>query len=97
MKKIILILLLGIGSFLPCMSQYADSIKQQNVFVALATVYKGDTIPSYELYEVTIYGRRTFSAARKQRRYDKLTNNVIKMYPLALEVKAILVETYLYL
>lgn len=97
MKKTILILLLGIGSFLPCMSQYADSIKQQNVFVALATVYKGDTIPSYELYEVTIYGRRTFSAARKQRRYDKLTNNVIKMYPLALEVKAILVETYLYL
>ena len=47
--------------------------------------------------EVVIYGRRTFASERKQRKYDKLTRNVMKMYPIALEVKAILVETYLYL
>ena len=37
------------------------------------------------------------TSARKQRKYDKLTRNVQKMYPIALEVKAILVETYLYM
>ena len=71
--------------------------KQKRVFVALATIVDGDTIPSFEMMEVVIYGQRNFSSARKQRKYDKLTRNVIKMYPIALEVKAVLVETYLYL
>jgi len=71
--------------------------KQKRVFTALSTIVDGDTIPSFNLMDVTIYGRRTYSNVRKQRKYDKLTNNVIKMYPIALEVKGILVETYLYL
>lgn len=97
MKKRILLIITAFVLTLPSFSQSADSLKREKVFVALATVYKGDTIPSYELYEVTIYGRRTFSNVRKQRKYDKLERNVMKMYPIALEVKAILVETYLYL
>ena len=75
----------------------AEKSKQDKINVALSTVYKGDTIPSFDLYEVTIYGRRTFTNVRKQRRYDKLVHNVMKTYPLAKEVKGILVETYLYL
>ena len=71
--------------------------KQKRINVALSSVYKGDTIPSFELYEVTIYGRKTFTNVRKQRKYDKLIHNVVRTYPLAKEVKAILVETYLYL
>ncbi|MBO7246942.1 MAG: DUF4294 domain-containing protein [Bacteroidaceae bacterium] len=71
--------------------------KQERINVALSSVYKGDTIPSFELYEVTIYGRKTFTNVRKQRKYDKLIHNVVRTYPLAKEVKAILVETYLYL
>ena len=67
------------------------------MFVALAAIVDGDTIPSYEMMEVTVYGLRTYPSARKQKKYDKLTRNVIKMYPIALEVKAILVETYMYL
>ncbi|MBR4303647.1 MAG: DUF4294 domain-containing protein [Bacteroidaceae bacterium] len=75
----------------------ADKSKQDKINVALSTVYKGDTIPSFDLYEVTIYGRRYYTNVRKQRKYDKLVHNVMKTYPLAKEVKAILVETYLYL
>lgn len=97
MKRIILIIITVFAITLPGVCESTDSIKQEKVLVALATVYKGDTIPSYELYEVTIYGRRTYSTIRKQRKYDKLERNVIKMYPYAREVKAILVETYLYL
>ena len=74
-----------------------DDDKQKRVFTALATIVDGDTIPSFQLMDVNIYAPRSFSSERKQRKYDKLTRNVIKMYPIACEVKGVLVETYLYL
>jgi hypothetical protein len=96
--KRITILLLAFFLCIPAFSaQPEDDDKQKRVLVALATIIDGDTIPTFELMEVTIYGRREFPSARKQRKYDKLTRNVMKMYPIALEVKAILVETYLYM
>ena len=98
MKRII-ILLLAIFTFIPafCNQPDSDEDKQKRVFVALAAIVDGDTIPSYEMMEVTVYGLRTYPSARKQKKYDKLTRNVIKMYPIAREVKGILVETYMYL
>ena len=96
MKRIV-ILLLTLAMCLPAFCTEPDEEKQQRVLVALATIIDGDTVPTFELMEVTIYGRREFPSARKQRKYDKLTRNVQKMYPIALEVKAILVETYLYM
>jgi len=71
--------------------------KQERIITALATVYKGDTIPSFDLMEVTVYGRKKGSTIRQQRKYDKTLRNVLKTYPYAKEVKAVLVETYLYL
>ena len=98
MKRIIIILL-AIFTFIPAFCNQPDSEedKQKRVFVALAAIVDGDTIPSYEMMEVTVYGLRTYPSARKQKKYDKLTRNVIKMYPIAREVKGILVETYMYL
>ncbi len=75
----------------------ADTARQNRVNVALATIVDGDTVASFEMMEVVIYGRRTFSNKRKQKQYDKLTRNVIKMYPYSQEIKAVLVETYLYM
>ena len=92
---LILAILIAVPSF--GYTADVDTAKQKRVFVALANVVNGDTIPSFQLMEVVIYGRRTYSNVRKQRKYDKLTRNVIKMYPLAVEVKGVLVETYLYL
>ncbi len=81
-----------------CNTARKDDDKQKRVLVALATIIDGDTVPTFELMEVTIYARREYpTSARKQRKYDKLTRNVVKMYPIACELKAILVETYLYL
>ena len=96
MKRIV-ILLLAMVMCIPAFCTEPDDEKQQRVLVALATIIDGDTVPTFEMMEVTIYGKRIYPTARKQRKYDKLTRNVQKMYPIALEVKAILVETYLYM
>lgn len=101
MTGVMWVLLLVVLLQWPCRAVAATpddkSDRLEKINIALAEVYKGDTVPSFELYEVTIYGRRTFQNVRKQKRYDKLVRNVVKMYPLAKEVKAVMVETYLYL
>ncbi|MBR3937132.1 MAG: DUF4294 domain-containing protein [Bacteroidaceae bacterium] len=97
MKRIVILLLTLVLCVPAFCVQPEDDDKQQRVLVALATIIDGDTVPTFEMMEVTIYGRRIYPTARKQRKYDKLTRNVQKMYPIALEVKAILVETYLYM
>lgn len=100
MKRFV-ILSLAFILFIPAVCLGADNDKenekQRRVLVALATVVEGDTIASVQLDEITIYAKRIFPSARKQRQYDKLTRNVIKMYPIAKEIKTILVETYLYM
>ena len=96
MKRIV-ILLLAMVMCIPAFCTEPDDEKQKRVLVALATIIDGDTVPTFEMMEVTIYGKRIYPTARKQRKYDKLTRYVQKMYPIALEVKAILVETYLYM
>ncbi len=97
MKRIIILLLTLVLCVPAFCTEPEDDDKQKRVLVALATIIDGDTVPTFEMMEVTIYGKRIYPTARKQRKYDKLTRNVQKMYPIALEVKAILVETYLYM
>lgn len=97
MKRIVILLLATLLCVQAFPAEPDETDKQKRVLVALATIIDGDTIPTFEMMEVTIYGRREYPSARKQRRYDKLTRNVQKMYPISLEVKAILVETYLYM
>lgn len=97
MKRIVILLLTMVMCIPAFCTEPDDDDKQKRVLVALATIIDGDTVPTFEMMEVVIYGKRIYPTARKQRKYDKLTRNVMKMYPIALEVKAILVETYLYM
>ena len=100
MKRIVTLLLtvmVCLAGFSKTPDKDKDTDKQKRVFVALATIVDGDTLPTVQLEEVVIYAKRIFPSARKQRKYDKLTRNVIKMYPISKEIKTILVETYLYM
>ncbi len=96
MKKIFLILIFLVSTINIAMADKNDDRKQK-LFFALETVVNGDTIPSFELMEVNIYGRKNMPTKRKQKRYDKMVRDVVKTYPYSKEIKAVLVETYLYL
>lgn len=96
MKKLLIFFL----AFLLCLpNTYAGIFKKKNDkrLAALTTIVDGDTIPSFQLMEVNIYGRRDFSNKRKKKKYDKLVRDVLKTYPYSKEIKAVMVETYLYL
>lgn len=97
MKKV-LIFLLAVLMAMPLRSfAGTDDDRQKRIIYALGEVYKGDTIPSFKLMEVNIYGRKNFKKKRQQKKYDKLIRDVVKTYPYSKEIKGILVETYLYL
>ncbi len=98
-KKLVLIILCLLSAFQLSIAKDNNNKddKSERVILALSAIHKEDTIPTFELYEVTIYARQTFTNVRKQRKYDKLVTNVQKVYPISQEVKTILVETYLYL
>ena len=97
MKKV-LIFLLAVLMAMPLRSfAGTDDDRQKRIIYALGEVYKGDTIPSFKLMEVNIYGIKNFKKKRQQKKYDKLIRDVVKTYPYSKEIKGILVETYLYL
>lgn len=95
MKRIIQILIILL--IIPTGISADKKDKQQRLILALSEVYKGDTIPSFQLMDVNIYGRKNFSSRKKQKKYDKMVRDVLKTYPLSKEIKGVLVETYLYL
>lgn len=60
-------------------------------------VYKGDTIPLIQLNTVYVFPPRKFKNERERRRYDKLVRDVKKVYPISLEIRRAIIETYEYL
>lgn len=97
MKRFAFILTVALLSISMNISAGNDDDRQKRLIVALSEIYKGDTVPTFELMEVNIYGRKDFSNKRQQKKYDKLVRDVLKTYPYSKEIKAVLVETYLYL
>lgn len=97
MKQFAFILTVALLSISMNISAGNDDDRQKRLIVALSEIYKGDTVPTFELMEVNIYGRKDFSNKRQQKKYDKLVRDVLKTYPYSKEIKAVLVETYLYL
>lgn len=95
MKRIVVLILCLAMAFTASASSKKD--RKEKINLALSTVYEGDTIPSFNLMEVTIYARRNYSNKRVQKKYDKTVRNVLRVYPYAKEIKGVLVETYLYL
>lgn len=96
MKRIIVTIVILLSVSFQMMADI-DKDRQDQIIYALSTVVNGDTIPSFNLMDVNIYGRKNFTKKRKQKKYDKLVRDVVKVYPYSKEIKGVLVETYLYL
>ncbi|MBL0126316.1 MAG: DUF4294 domain-containing protein [Flavobacteriales bacterium] len=68
----------------------AQSAGPNTVFKAV--VMDGDTIPSVDLHEAVVEGRWTPKDRREAARYDRLTRNVLKVYPYAHVTRELLSE-----
>lgn len=63
--------------------QIADSSKNSDTLVVLATVEEGDTTLIVQLPEVSIYAMRLFDSRRDIRKVNRLIHHVKKAYPYA--------------
>lgn len=60
-------------------------------------IYQGDTIPAIQLKPFYVFQPVEFKNNRQRRAYDKLVRNVKKVYPISLEIRQAVIETYEYL
>lgn len=63
--------------------QIADTSKNSDTLVVLATVEEGDTTLIVQLPEVSIYAMRLFDSRRDIRKVNRLIHHVKKAYPYA--------------
>jgi hypothetical protein len=92
-------LLLGLFIFTARLSGQQDSLKTRNdslpdrFYVLQEVERNGVKMPEIEIKEVTIQAHpRTVKERREYRQYEKLINNIKKVYPYALIVRSKLVE-----
>ena len=82
-----LVVLLGV---LPCLGLHAQADRAGNVFQAV--VIDGDTVAVVQLRQAEVEGRWTPHDRREAARYDRLTRNVVKVYPYARITRELLHE-----
>ncbi|MDR1005135.1 MAG: DUF4294 domain-containing protein [Prevotellaceae bacterium] len=70
---------------------------KREAYLVPATVYKGDTIPSFNLPTVYIFKPLIFKNKRQQQKYNRLVRDVKKVLPIAKEVNRAIIETYEYM
>lgn len=71
-----------------------DSL-QASLYVKVSrTEYKGDSIPNVTLHEFYRFSPRVFKNDRERERYNRMVNNIKKVYPLAQLVRETLIETH---
>ncbi len=71
-----------------------DSL-QVDLYVKLSRVeYKGDSIPNVTLHEFYRFSPKVFKSERERERYNRMVNNIKKVYPLARLARETLIETH---
>lgn len=91
---------IGIALVCSLMAVAARSQQQTttiNGYMVPVCVYKGDTIPSLRLPNVSIFKPMKFKSEKERREYYRLVRNVKKTLPLAREINKVVIETYEYL
>ncbi len=69
-------------SVLSCLSLQAQE-GNDSTRVVKTTVFKGDTIPLFDLELVPIFAPLEFNSKREERKYGRLKRYVVKVYPYA--------------
>lgn len=92
-NKHLLLLFLFTTATCCCMAQET----KREAYLVPATVYKGDTIPSFNLPTVYIFKPLIFKNKRQQQKYNRLVRDVKKVLPIAKEVNRAIIETYEYM
>ncbi len=62
---------------------FESKAQEKNTVTTRAVVYHGDTIPFIELPTFQYFAPRIFANNREQRRYNRLVQNVKRVYPYA--------------
>lgn len=62
---------------------FAQDRYQDSAIVTKTAVFEGDTIPLFQMQEITVWAPRTFESRREERRYGRLQRYVVKVYPYA--------------
>lgn len=76
-RSLVFIIIFVLLSFVSLSQSVTD------ILVAKAKIINGDTIPMFDLPEVSIKGYKYYRTPAEQRRYDRLVRNVKKVYPYA--------------
>ena len=66
-------------------------------YVVPVCIYEGDTIPSLQIPQISVFRPLVFKNNRAKKRYSRLVRNVKKTLPIAKEINSIIIETYEYL
>jgi hypothetical protein len=83
-------LLIAVGLFATVFTASAQSASEGRVLHAV--VIDGDTVPTVTLPEAVVNGRWKPRDRREANQYDKLTRNVVRVYPYARRTRELLAE-----
>lgn len=77
-----------------CVSLPEDTL-QASLYVKLSrTEYKGDSIPNVTLHEFYRFSPMTFKNEKERELYNRMVNNIKKVFPLAQLARETLIETH---
>ncbi len=96
-RKLFIILTFSLLNLPPAFSKKETVEYSIRQLAPSANVRPEDQIQSYIFPDVVIWGRYAGAQKKERRKLDRMVVAVKKTYPYSLEIKGILIETYLYM
>lgn len=97
LMKVWFVMALSVFSLTARSQEQHSSAEASGGYLVPVCVYEGDTIPCVQLPTLHVFRPLRFRNERAKREYDKLVRNIKKVYPISLEVRSAVIETYEFL